>query len=121
MTEPLQLTDIGITPRKAAQFASKGIETVQDLLMFFPTKYLDFRNPINLAEGKNYAGKHVAVKGQVVGTRVINGKHFMLRLSDGKITVQCFGSIKLIANVNFMAGRCLPSEVSPHGAMNTKA
>lgn len=84
MTEPLQLTDIGITPRKAAQFASKGIETVQDLLMFFPTKYLDFRNPINLAEGKNYAGKHVAVKGQVVGTRVINGKHFMLRLSDGK-------------------------------------
>ena len=34
MTEPLQLTDIGITPRKAAQFASKGIETVQDLLMF---------------------------------------------------------------------------------------
>ena len=43
MTEPLQLTDIGITPRKAAQFASKGIETVQDLLMFFPTKYLDFR------------------------------------------------------------------------------
>lgn len=52
MTEPLQLTDIGITPRKAAQFASKGIETVQDLLMFFPTKYLDFRNPINLAEGK---------------------------------------------------------------------
>ena len=84
MTEPLQPTDIGITPRKAAQFASKGIETVQDLLMFFPTKYLDFRNPINLAEGKNYAGKHVAVKGQVVGTRVINGKHFMLRLSDGK-------------------------------------
>ena len=75
MTEPLQLTDIGITPRKAAQFASKGIETVQDLLMFFPTKYLDFRNPINLAEGKNYAGKHVAVKGQGVVCKVSRCSH----------------------------------------------
>lgn len=83
MTETMQLTDIGITPRKASQFAAKGICTVQDLLMFYPTKYLDFRNPISLADGKQYAGQHVAVRGQVVSTRVINGKHFMLRLSDG--------------------------------------
>lgn len=84
MTETMQLTDIGITPRKASQFAAKGICTVRDLLMFYPTKYLDFRNPISLADGKQYAGQHVAVRGQVVSTRVINGKHFMLRLSDGK-------------------------------------
>ena len=83
MTETMQLTDIGITPRKASQFAAKGICSVQDLLMFYPTKYLDFRNPISLADGKQYAGQHVAVRGQVVSTRVINGKHFMLRLSDG--------------------------------------
>lgn len=83
MADTMSLVDIGITPRKAAQFAAKGIETVQDLLMFYPTKYLDFRNPVNLADGKQYAGKHVAVKGQVVGSRIINGKHFMLRLSDG--------------------------------------
>lgn len=83
MTETMQLTDIGITPRKASQFAAKGICSVQDLLMFYPTKYLDFRNPISLADGKRYAGQHVAVRGQVVSTRVINGKHFMLRLSDG--------------------------------------
>lgn len=83
MTETMQLTDIGITPRKASQFAAKGICTVRDLLMFYPTKYLDFRNPISLADGKQYAGQHVAVRGQVVSTRVINGKHFMLRLSDG--------------------------------------
>lgn len=83
MTETMQLTDIGITPRKASQFAAKGICTVQDLLMFYPTKYIDFRNPISLADGKQYAGQHVAVRGQVVSTRVINGKHFMLRLSDG--------------------------------------
>lgn len=83
MTETMQLTDIGITPRKASQFAAKGICTVQDLLMFYPTKYLDFRNPVSLADGKQYAGQHVAVRGQVVSTRVINGKHFMLRLSDG--------------------------------------
>lgn len=83
MTEVMQLTDIGITPRKASQFAAKGICTVQDLLMFYPTKYLDFRNPINFGDGKQYAGQHVAVRGQVISTRVINGKHFMLRLSDG--------------------------------------
>ena len=83
MTETMQLTDIGITPRKASQFAAKGICTVRDLLMFYPTKYLDFRNPISLADGKQYVGQHVAVRGQVVSTRVINGKHFMLRLSDG--------------------------------------
>lgn len=107
MTEPLQLTDIGITPRKAAQFASKGIETVQDLLMFFPTKYLDFRNPINLAEGKNYAGKHVAVKGQVVGTRVINGKHFMLRLSDGKNYCSVFWFNQAYRQRQFYGGQVL--------------
>lgn len=107
MTEPLQLTDIGITPRKAAQFASKGIETVQDLLMFFPTKYLDFRNPINLAEGKNYAGKHVAVKGQVVGTRVINGKRFMLRLSDGKNYCSVFWFNQAYRQRQFYGGQVL--------------
>ena len=37
MTETMQLTDIGITPRKASQFAAKGICTVRDLLMFYPT------------------------------------------------------------------------------------
>ena len=40
----MPLTDIGITPRKASQFASKEIETVTDLLGYYPTKYLDFRN-----------------------------------------------------------------------------
>ena len=32
----MPLTDIGITPRKASQFASKGIETVTDLLGYYP-------------------------------------------------------------------------------------
>ena len=106
MTETMQLTDIGITPRKASQFAAKGICTVQDLLMFYPTKYLDFRNPISLADGKQYAGQHVAVRGQVVSTRVINGKHFMLRLSDGNNFARCFGSISRIVPDSLVSGRC---------------
>jgi len=61
----MPLTDIGITPRKASQFASKGIETVTDLLGYYPTKYLDFRNPISFAEGKYHQGEHVAIKGKV--------------------------------------------------------
>lgn len=79
----MPLTDIGITPRKASQFASKGIETVTDLLGYYPTKYLDFRNPISFAEGKYHQGEHVAIKGKVVSGRVIDGKHYMLRLTDG--------------------------------------
>lgn len=79
----MPLTDIGITPRKASQFASKGIETVTDLLGYYPTKYLDFRNPISYAEGKYHQGEHVAIKGKVVSGRVIDGKHYMLRLTDG--------------------------------------
>lgn len=79
----MPLTDIGITPRKASQFSSKGIETVTDLLGYYPTKYLDFRNPISFAEGKYHQGEHVAIKGKVVSGRVIDGKHYMLRLTDG--------------------------------------
>ena len=79
----MPLTDIGITPRKASQFASKGIEMVTDLLGYYPTKYLDFRNPISFAEGKYHQGEHVAIKGKVVSGRVIDGKHYMLRLTDG--------------------------------------
>ncbi len=79
----MPLTDIGITPRKASQFASKEIETVTDLLGYYPTKYLDFRNPISFAEGKYHQGEHVAIKGKVVSGRVIDGKHYMLRLTDG--------------------------------------
>ena len=66
MTETMQLTDIGITPRKASQFAAKGICTVQDLLMFYPTKYLDFRNPISLRGRKAVCG--TACGGQGTGS-----------------------------------------------------
>ncbi len=84
MTEVMQLTDIGITPRKDISVCCKGYlhyTGPAHVLSHQIPRFL--RNPISLADGKRYAGQHVAVRGQVVSTRVINGKHFMLRLSDG--------------------------------------
>lgn len=115
----MPLTDIGITPRKASQFASKGIETVTDLLGYYPNKYLDFRNPISFAEGKYHQGEHVAIKGKVVSGRVIDGKHYMLRLSDGNTFVRYSGSINRSAHGSFQSATSLRLAESFPGTSST--
>lgn len=39
------LADLGITAQKEKQFNKKGIETLQDLALFFPRKYVDCSKP----------------------------------------------------------------------------
>ena len=39
----MDLKEINITDKKIKQFESKGISTVEDLLRYFPRKYIDFR------------------------------------------------------------------------------
>ena len=46
--ETMELRNLGITTSKINQFNSKGIYTVEDLINFFPRKYLDFRRPVSL-------------------------------------------------------------------------
>lgn len=49
------LKSIGVTPKKAKQFAAKGINCVEDLLMFFPRKYNDFSQITGLRPSNEYS------------------------------------------------------------------
>lgn len=46
----MELKNIGVTPVKEKQFNSKNIYSVEDLIEFFPRKYLDFRTPSNVSQ-----------------------------------------------------------------------
>lgn len=77
------LSELGIIPQKIKQFEKKGISTVEDLLRFYPTKYMDYRNPIRIADGQKYDGVRVAVRGRILSVKVIKGLHTMARITDG--------------------------------------
>lgn len=44
----MNLNEIGVLPAKEKQFKKKGIETVEDLIGFFPRKYFDFTKETGL-------------------------------------------------------------------------
>lgn len=46
----MELKNLGITSAKEKQFNSKNIYTVEELVEFFPRKYLDFRYPANVSQ-----------------------------------------------------------------------
>lgn len=56
----------GIGPRRAEALANAGIETVEDLVTFYPRKYIDARKVIQLSEAKDYLWHSVTVRGKVV-------------------------------------------------------
>ncbi len=67
---PLQFVK-GIGPRRAEALAEMGIESLEELVTFFPRKYIDARKVINLSEAKNYLWQSVTVHGKVLSV-----KHF---------------------------------------------
>lgn len=56
----------GIGPRRAEALANAGIETIEDLVTFFPRKYIDARKVIKLSEAKQYLWHSVTVRGKVL-------------------------------------------------------
>ena len=44
----MELNQIGVTPRKEAQFKKRGIESVEDLLRCYPKEYRDYRVPVTV-------------------------------------------------------------------------
>lgn len=83
----MELKNLGITTAKINQFNSKGIYTVEDLVEFFPRKYLDFRRPVSLYQALD--GELVSVvidiyditnDGRMLKIRGkdINGKHIFI-------------------------------------------
>lgn len=67
---PLQYIK-GIGPRRAEALAETGIETLEDLVTFFPRKYIDARQVIKLSDAKKYLWQSVTVHGKVLSV-----KHF---------------------------------------------
>jgi ATP-dependent DNA helicase RecG len=63
----------GITPKKAEALASAGIETLEDLILHFPGRYLDARQLVPLAELRKHLRKPVSVRGKVISARFIPG------------------------------------------------
>lgn len=72
------LSQIGVTKQKENQFLQKKIETVEDLLNFFPRKYYDFRVPTKLQDLKE--NTYVVVHGRVID--VMTGTPNAVEISD---------------------------------------
>jgi ATP-dependent DNA helicase RecG len=67
---PLQYIK-GVGPRRAEALAEMGISSFEDLVTFFPRKYIDARKVIQLSDAKEYLWKSVTVHGKVLSV-----KHF---------------------------------------------
>lgn len=78
----MELNQIGVTPRKEAQFKKRGIESVEDLLRCYPKEYRDYRVPVSVRTLKDRQDERAAVLGIVTGCRILQGKHAMVRLKD---------------------------------------
>ena len=66
----------GISPVKVKQFQNKGIFTVEDLLGYFPRKYMDFRFAGEL--NASNIGKEIAVLGYIRSCQIIGkGKNIL--------------------------------------------
>ena len=93
----------GVGEGRARLFADAGIETVRDLLFYFPFRYEDRRHPARVAELGKLIDTPVLLRGRVVSAhaRVSPRKHMQLFeavLDDGS------GSVKLIwFNQRFLA------------------
>ena len=75
MSEPLSesiTAQPGVGIKRAAQLANLGIATLEDLLWFFPRKYIDRRNMVSIS-------KLVPGSPSVLNVKVINIKRTKLR------------------------------------------
>lgn len=68
--QPIEV--LGLRDAKMQQLKKVGIETLNDLISYFPKKYYDFRYPVTVKEIMS-DGQMVAIKGTVQMSRMGNG------------------------------------------------
>jgi ATP-dependent DNA helicase RecG len=75
----------GIGPKRASALKSAGVETVRDLLYYFPRDYLDLSTVVPIAHLRSYNEQYVSIVGAVKSFDVIGRlprQRFELRLGD---------------------------------------
>jgi ATP-dependent DNA helicase RecG len=74
----------GIGPQRLKQLQKAGIETIEDLLVYYPRRYEEHRQ-VSLAQLKD--GEYVTITARVTGSRVSGGKIKVIKLvleQDGR-------------------------------------
>ncbi len=79
----------GIGPRRAQFLARVGVETVEDLLGYFPRRYLDRSHVTKIRQIQT--GQDVTVVGQILSFDIVRGRapRFVVLVGDGTGIVQC--------------------------------
>lgn len=62
----------GVGPKRAEALAEAGIETLEELIEFFPRRYIDARTVIRLADAPGYLWQSVTVRGTVMRVQSFN-------------------------------------------------
>lgn len=96
----MELNQLGIPTAKINQFKSKNIYTVNDLVKFFPRKYLDFRRPASLYQ---------ALDGELISVIIDiyditdDGKNLKIRgtdINNNHIFITYFGQLYIGKQLN---------------------
>lgn len=96
----MELSQLGIPTAKINQFKSKNIYTVNDLVKFFPRKYLDFRRPASLYQ---------ALDGELISVIIDiyditdDGKNLKIRgtdINNNHIFITYFGQLYIGKQLN---------------------
>ncbi len=91
----------GIGPKRAELLKNVNVETIEDLLTYFPRRYLD-RSRITKI-GRLQSGEEVTIVGKIFSQEIIKGrtKRFILLIGDGTGFVNCvwFRGISYISKV----------------------
>lgn len=80
----IPLSRLEVSPQKANQFATKGITCAEDLVLFFPRKYQDFRTKKKIADLRD--GDICRVDGVI--TQVYDNDRISIILDDGSGLLQ---------------------------------
>lgn len=96
------------TPRKIKEFNRKKIFNIEDLLRFFPRRYMDFTKDYLVSEAI-YKNHEVAILGKVTSKEVINGtKHLKIRCIDktgNKFNAMFFNQASYLKDDDFIIGQ----------------
>lgn len=79
----MDLTYLDIPANKIKQLQAKGFNSLEDLVAYYPRKYIDFRKTIKIEEAREHEGELVAVFGYVSNIKISNsGKAVFVNITD---------------------------------------